>query len=269
MEDLRSVADQAIDRANELTEEAWPDSANRNRLDEVLAYARVVIQRSDAALVSNGVDSELEGSLTVFVNAPEQVAAEFEPWSEGLLDQLHRLSVAQGRDLEQEMKNAATTFQRSARKRFAAIERKAEDARSQVEALTTDLAARRAEIGDLVEQFRTEQTEATDTRLAQFGTRVQELQEAAERHAASVETLLTEQGEAFRRVQDERAEEFREREQRYEAQIDELQSGIREQGESLVVDMEAMKDKSAKLVGAIGITGTAERYGEEFVEQRG
>jgi uncharacterized membrane protein YsdA (DUF1294 family) len=137
-----------------------------------------------------------------------------------------------------------------------------------VEELTANLEGRRAEIDALAEQFRVQQEEAIEARFAQLDARTQDLQAAAERHAQSIEALMTEQAEVFRKAQDERAEEHREREKGHQSNFELLEASTKRRTDTLVSEITAMKDRSAELVGAIGITGTAERYGKEFDEQQ-
>jgi hypothetical protein len=268
LSNLAKVAVLATNTGAELDASHWSDPEARERVLAVLAYVQLMIEGSDAALISSAVRSELEATLTEFVNAPEQLASESEPWVDRLLDATARLPRVQGRDFEQAAKQAAKTFQRSAQQRFSAVEKRATEAQSNMEALTTDLEARRAEVDAIAEQFRVQQEETIEARFAQLDARTQDLQAAAERHAQSLEALTTEQSEAFRKAQDERAEGYREREQGYESRFEELESGAKGRADALVSEINTMKDRSAELVGAIGITGTAERYGKEFEEQQ-
>lgn len=104
MKQLLETAVRAVGRASKLDESEWSDSESRNRLQEVVAYAELVIEGSDGALVSHAAESSLEATLLELVDAPQQVAVESEPWMERLLDQLGRLPRAQGRDFEQAAK---------------------------------------------------------------------------------------------------------------------------------------------------------------------
>lgn len=268
LSNLTKLAIQASNVEGELDASQWSDSETRERAHEVLAYVQLMIEGSDAPLVSHGAGSELEATLSEFINAPEQIAIESEPWVDRLLDATARLPRAQGRDFEQAAKKAAEKFQRSAQVRFRSIKKRTTEAQSEIQALTADLEARRAEVDAIAQQFRLQQDEEIAARFAQVDARTQDLQTAAERHAQSIELLTTEQSEVFRKAQDERAEEHREREQGYESQFEEMESGMKERADALVSEMNAMKGRSAELVGAIGITGTAERYGKEFEEQQ-
>jgi hypothetical protein len=265
---LAKIAVHATTAGSELDASQWPDTGTRERVLAVLAYTQLMIEGSEIMLISSVVASEIEATLTEFVNAPEQLASESGPWVDRLLDLTTRLPRAQGRDFEQAAKKAARTFQRSAQQRFAAVEKRAEEAQSNVEALAENLTGQRAEINALAEQFRVQQEEAAEARFAQLDARTQDLQAAAERHAQSIEALMTEQAEVFRKAQDERAEEHREREQGNQSQFELLEASTNRRAETLVSEITAMKDRSAELVGAIGITGTAERYGKEFDDQK-
>ena len=265
---LQVRAEEASEHIDLIEEDQWPDTSTRDRLREVLAYVRLVLGRTDGALVAPTLVQELEESLGAVVSAPQQVFETFTSWLDTLLARVARLPGSRERDIEQEVKAAAATFQRSAQQRFNALKRQAETVQAEVEGLRAQLTERQAEIGTLVEQFREQQAQATEERLAQLDARSQEIQATVERHAQSIDALLTEQTEAFRKVQDERAEEHRVREREIEATFAEVESQSRERLEILVSEIEGMKTKSAELVGAIGVTGTAERYGKEFDAQR-
>jgi hypothetical protein len=268
LESLRRRAEEVAEQTREFQEGMWPDKGSRRRLEDVLAYVQLVLDNTDGALVAPALIQELDASLAAIIDTPGQVYAEFETWLSSLLDRLARLPVSRGRDVEQQVKRAARTFQRSAQQRFNALNRQTEAVRASVEELTAELAERKAEIDALVEEIRARQDQATEERLTQLDARSQEIQATVERHAQSIDALLTEQTEAFRTVQDERAVEHRTREEAYEAQFAELEKTSRERVDALVAEIDAMKVKSAELVGAIGITGTAERYGREFESQQ-
>ena len=57
----------------------WSDPETRERVLKVLAYTQLMVEGSDASLVSSVVGSELEAPLSEFVNAPEQLALESGP----------------------------------------------------------------------------------------------------------------------------------------------------------------------------------------------
>jgi hypothetical protein len=265
---LAKVAVLATTAGAELEASHWPDAETRERVLKVLAYTQLMTEGSDASLVSSVVGPELEATLTELVNAPEQLALESGPWVDRLLDLVARLPRAQGRDFEQAAKKAARTFQRSAQQRFAAVERRVDETQTRMVTLAESLELRRAEVDAIADEFRAQQEQAIETRFAQLDARTQDLQATAERHAQSIEALATEQSEAFRKAQDERAEEYREREQGQESQFESLKADMEQRSDALVTEMSNMKDRSAELVGAIGITGTAERYGKEFDDQK-
>jgi hypothetical protein len=268
LERLQERAEEASEHIGHIEEAQWPDVNSRSRLREVLAYVQLVLASTDGALVAPALTQELEESLGAVVNAPQQVFETFPSWLDTLLARVARLPTSRERDIEQEVKSAAVTFQRSAQQRFNALQRQTETVRSEVEGLASQLIERQAEIGTLVEQFREQQTQAAEERLTQLDARSQEIQATVERHAQSIDALLTEQAEAFRRVQDERTEEHRVREHQIEASFADLENGSRKRVEALMSEIDAMKMKSAEMVGAIGITGTAERYGKEFDAQQ-
>jgi hypothetical protein len=193
---LLEIAGHAVDRASELDESMWPDPESRKRLREVLGYAQLVIACSDGALVSHSAGSSVEATLTELVNAPEQIATEFEPWMERLLDQLTRLPVAQGRNFEQQAKDAAATFQRSAQQRMSVLERAYMSTKEHAEALQARL-----------EEINVEQAAASEGRL-------QELRQAI----TEADTTFKERLQGYEsNLETERAEGLRQRGEQVEA----------------------------------------------------
>lgn len=267
-DELDALQNATVEMTGRLDELPWPDD-RRERAREVLAYISLTLSTTDPVLLASSVVGELTQRFTQTTNEPGLGGDDrFNDWIGGLLNAVGRLPVGSGRQFEQAAKKAAKTFQRSAQQRFSAVERRSAKAQSDVEALTANLEGRRAEIDALAERFRAQQEEAIEARFTQLDARTQDLQATAERHAQSIEALMTEQSEAFRKAQDERAEEYRERDKGYESHFETLEADAKRRVDALVSEMNTMRDRSAELVGAIGITGTAERYGKEFDEQQ-
>jgi hypothetical protein len=265
---LRKQAERAAEVASDLDQGAWSSPDWHKQAEGILAYARLVLQATDAELVSPAIYDSLSARLQEWIDSPGQFAADRDAWCNQILEGLAQLPVGRGRDVEQQVKAAAATFQRSAQQRFTGIHRQTETVGAEVQALEAHLVERRAEIEGLIEQARVQQDQAGVERLSQLDARSQEIKATVELHAQSIDSLLTEQTEAFRKVQDERAVEYRDQQQAYKEQIGEIETDSRRRVDELVAEIETMKKKSAELVGAIGITGTAERYGKEFEEQR-
>jgi hypothetical protein len=270
LESLQHLAERATEVLSDFDDQAWPSPDVHQQIEAIVVYARLVLQATDAELVSPDVGQRLANRLNEWIDTPTSVIEPevLDPWRNQILEALGQQPAGRGRDAEQQMKRAAATFQRSAQQRFNAVNRQTEKVRTEVEGLAASLVENRAGLEALVEQIRQQQDQATEERLSALDARSQEIQATVERHAQSIEALSIEQGEAFRKVQDERAEEHREREQKFETQMSELETQWRERVDALVADIDGMKIRSAELVGAIGVTGTAERYGEEFTEQR-
>ncbi len=258
---LLETAGHAVDRASELDESMWPDPASRERVRDILAYALLVISRSDGALVSHSAGSNVEATLTEFVNAPEQIATEFESWMERLLDQLTRLPIAQGRDFEQEAKNAAATFQRSAQRRLSVLEREYGSTKENAEALQARL-----------EEISVEQASASESRLQElrqaitdadttFKERLQGYESNLETERAEGLRQRGEQVEAFQAAQVERAS-------RAEEILAGFETDLRNRSAEALESLEQSRERASELVDLVATSSTAGAFGKEAHAQK-
>jgi hypothetical protein len=238
------------------------------RLEEALGFAALVIDKTDPDLVPDAAHNELSGALTQI--SDQVVAAEGDPasYTDTFLNALTRLPAAKGEITAQDLKATVADFQRSAKQRLTALSKQIETARGEAQAVASEIEARREEFGEVVETKKQEFGEMIDGRVEALNTQLEELQGAVETEKQRVENLATEQGEAFRQAQEERAAEFKEKGQAYEERVSVIEKDAKERIDTLVNEIEEMKDRSAKLVGAIGITGTAGRYKNEADEQK-
>jgi hypothetical protein len=239
--------------------QAAPDDLRR--LEDVLAYASVVIDQVDSELVTEGAHTTVTQRLTELRDNAVSAGANPNPYAEGLLDALRQLPADPRAVVADEVKETVARVQRSASQRLNALKRQAQQ-------LSESITASRQELDQQVQQYRDEQQQQAAEQLAQLSQRVQEIHDAIESERQRIETTVTEQADRFRAAQDERADRFQQREQEHAERLDRLENESQERVQTLVTEIERMQEESARLVGAIGITGTAERYGNEANEQR-
>lgn len=168
----------------------------------------------------------------------------------------------------QELKQTVANVQRSATQRPSAIARQVRSVRTNPENLASEIEAQRAEWGEAIEARKQEFDETIEARVSDLRAQLDDVRSLLETEKQGIAGPATEQSEQFRQAQDARAEEFKTRAEGYEERISKLESELKRQVADLVTEIEQMKERSAQLVGAIGVTGTAERYGKEADEQR-
>jgi len=198
LETLQKLAAQAAEVLNGVDDAACPDSAIRERLQAVMAYARLVLESADAMLVPDAVN-DLAAAFQEWIDGTDAIIATPDGWIERILAGLSRLPAAQGRNLEQAVKDAAATFQRSAQQRLAALNGEVDTARNEVKELLSELAIRRAEIDAVVKEARQQQDEAVAERLAHIDARTQEISDRVEQEVQRIDSLVVEQTESSER----------------------------------------------------------------------
>jgi phage-related protein len=267
---LKDLREHAKDARNETAriEESWPDDATRKRFESVLAYATVVLEATDADLVSEAAADEIRAALYRISTDATSVPANADSWSEAVLDGLAKLPVSRGREVEQAVKDAAATFQRSSQQRLAAVSDDVTTTKNAVEELKTSIEERRAELASTIEDRKNEiktEIESLETgfhaKLTEF-----EAQVAAERSALS--ELRSTHTSEHEEAEEQRRAAAKERLETAEKELARFQAEAKQEVEERVAEIRRMENESAQLVGAIGLAGTAERYGEEVTEQK-
>lgn len=265
---LEEQLEQAVDVLGQLPESAWPTPADRQRFERIFAYAQIVFQATDPDLVGPAVLQQLSEALQQWIEGPEAIVGTSDPWRDRLLDGIARLPASRGRDIEQEVKDAAATFQRSARQRLAALE---SDFRSTQQEITT---ARTR-----LDTINSEITSASTERLGELATAIDEMRTGFEQRLQGYETNLETEREEGLRQRGEQAAAFEEAQagrtaaanaslEAGKSELELLKASSRREIEIFVNEIRRMKEDSEKLVGVIGSIGTAERYGEDAKQQK-
>jgi hypothetical protein len=258
---LQSVAEAARINVSGVVDEHPQYREQMERLDAVLAYAITVISRSDFRLVGDAIYEALMSTLVALRDQAQTqtaaVAQNAATHGSNVLDYLARFPPAKGRLREQAIVGMLADFQREAQRRLDALMTEISGVRTSMKAAEEDEANRLAALDATITE-----------RTASFNEAVTETQRSIGVQRQQLEQALTDQAERFRAAQDERNESFKEQFEKVENTFDQTASEAHSRLNAAVSDIERMREESAQLVGAIGITGTAERYDEEAKTQR-
>jgi hypothetical protein len=208
------------------------------RLENTLGFARVVIEKTDPELMSEAAHQHVSSALTQIEHDP--VTAATSPASaDTVLQALLQLPAARGELAAQKLKEVVANVQRSGQMRLHALERQIQETK--------------ASFGD--------NAEALQARLTQLG-------ESIEAEKTQLESLSTEQAEHFRIAQEERGQAFSQQSEDFQRRITELEERQTAEAQSHLEEIKRMEEETRRLVGAISIAGSANRYGKIANEQR-
>lgn len=268
LESLTDLARQAAEAMHDVPDDDWPSDDVRDRTLGVLGYARVALETSDAALLSDQAHQLISNALSQFTGNPAQAALSGDPWSSSLIDAVAALPVARDRMVDQAVKDAAANFQRSAQQRLNAFGQGVSDAQAELETVKTTIETRKAELGTAIDERRSELATEIESLQSGFEEKLVAFQAQIESEQAALSTLRTSQTTAFDTAEEQRNTAAKERLAKAEAELEELQASSKREVEARVAEIRRMETESAQLVGAIGLAGTAERYGEEVKDQK-
>jgi phosphate uptake regulator len=265
---LRKAAHEAEKAMRALPDEAWADKEARTRCLRVLAYACVALDASSGDLVSDQARQAITNALAGFSENPASVAEAADPPTSTLVDAIALLPIARGREVEQAVKDAAANFQRSAQQRLNALRRELDTAKSEIASLGDTIQERGVELGTTIDQ----RTGEANNRIEELQSSFTEQIEAFERHIAQEREALSEfrtrQTAVFEEAEEHRIVAARDRLAEAQEELDKMQASAMEEVNERVAEIRRMEIESSELVGAIGLAGTAERYGEEAQQQK-
>lgn len=170
--------------------------------------------------------------------------------------------------MEQSVKDAAANFQRSAQQRLNALKDEYAETKADLAALKSQIEERQAELATAIEERRNEiSTEITALQTA-FAQQLAQYEQQIASEQTALSKLRTTQTSEFEAAEERRAATAKERFEAAEQELERIETEAREEVGQRVAEIRRMEKESAQLVGAIGLAGTAERYGEEVKEQR-
>lgn len=241
-------AQRALDKLEDAQRDQ--DPAGLIRLEAVLDYASVVFGRTESALLAESVRQALINSFGEIANNAPAAAAATDSYATAILDQLARLPAVQGRDWEQQVREAAANFRRSTSAHLNAIEGEVRTVREGLGSFQSDLA-----------QAREEAFAEVEARQTQFDERLTEMQATVAQLGAQSETQLTSQQEAFEEQQQEQRAAARK-------QSEQIDQEVRDESEDLISDLQEMKAQAEDLVGAVGAATVANGFGKHADNER-
>ncbi len=248
---LRETAERASEGLGQLSE---PERAGETeavlRLEHVLSYSSLVLESTEGELVSEAVFQAITAQLSQIEGDPVAAIANAVAWSDGLLDAVSRLPVSKGQDFAQGARKAAANYRRSVQQQLHAIAGDAETARTSV-----------AEVEAAAQASTVKVKSGLDAVAAGFTAKLAEYEQALTTERSLIEATKTSHAETFREAQAQRDEDAK-------ADITKLLADAANEVAERVSEIQRMEAESADLVGAIGLAGTAEGYGQEAREQR-
>lgn len=265
---LREEACETQELLQDLAADAWPSTATRSRTLGVFAYARTILETTDPELLSDLAFQQVSTSLAQFKANPAAGPTNADPWTSTVLDAIAQLPAARDREVEQSVKDAAANFQRSAQQRLNALKDEYAGTKSELQGLKTEIEQRREELSTAIEESKTEILTEIASLEAAFAQKLVQYEQQLANEQTALSKLRTTQTSEFEASEALRAAAAKERLEAAAVELDRIETEARDEVGRRVAEIRRMENESAQLVGAIGLAGTAERYGEEVKDQK-
>jgi len=191
-----------------------------------------------------------------------------EGYVDPILVYVNALPVAHDRDVEQAVRDAAANFQRSATQRIRAVEESSTKAIADLDQRRATLEAQLAALETGTATAKSDVETQMDALTADFEKKLTAYDVNLVNQRASFDNLVTSHSETFAESQTERATEFDVALATAQQRLDAFELRVGQEVDERVAEIRRMEDESSKLVGAIGLAGTSERYGVEAVAQK-
>lgn len=220
------------------------------RLEAALAYASLIVERTDPRLLGATAHQQLVAVLGEIAGNPAAAAANPDTYADRLLDWVSRLPAATDREWEQAVREAAGNFRRSTSQHLNAVDNEVVELRSALQDLRTEIsAAQQQSVAD------------TDELRAGFEQRLASIEDAATTSREQIDAAARRQQQTFEQEQAQREEDAKER----WAAIEER---FRASGESVLADLDEMRTKTEGIVGAVGTAAVANHFGNDADRER-
>jgi hypothetical protein len=265
---LREEALETQETLQDLPADAWPSKATRSRTLGVFGYARTILETTDPELLSDQTFQQVSSALAQFKSNPAAGASTADPWTSTLIDAIAQLPAARDREVEQSVKDAAANFQRSAQQRLNALKDEYAGTKTDLQELKAEIEERRAELGAAIDQSKTEISTEIASLEAVFEQKLAQFEQQLASEQTALSKLRTTQSSEFESAEERRAASAKERLEAADEELQRIETEARDEVATRVAEIRRMENESAQLVGAIGLAGTAERYGEEVKEQK-
>jgi hypothetical protein len=278
---LQAALVQAIGAMQGLNEEqraAVPTEA-LTQLEQVVSYAQLVVERTRPELISTTAHGSLNAAVAPIAADPLTCLASPQAHADAVINALSAFPISRGRGLEQVAQGVIGEFEKAASERIAALQQRVVDLGGQLETLSASIATESARLGTeietagttlktTVETLATTAQTSVDTLVNNLHAKVTEFEGVLTAQRAALDEVRATQSEQFSTSQGERATAFQQEIARAREELTNLDERARDEVETRVAEIRRMEDDASKLVGAIGLAGTAERYGEEAKAQK-
>lgn len=226
------------------------------RLEGGLAFARVCLAATDVGLITDQAKDALIAAATDIAEQPE-LAAEDAQNFDALIAAVLLLPVARGRDVEQAVKDAATSYQRSMAQRIRALEEQHDAARNALAETQQQIAA----ASDEVKTALAVEAEAIQAEINELGEKI-----AA--HQAALDAQMTRHTEAFNLSQEDNSRRFQEQAENFSQTLAERLASADTEVAASAAKVREIADDVGVLAGAITLKETAKHYEGEADLQR-
>lgn len=255
---IQESVELGLDGLAGLTVEERSDEEAVTRLERTLACAGLMVGGTAGELLSESAFTQLSSALIRVHSDPATAAANAVAWADAVLDALALLPArSDGAEVAQAAREAAANYQRSVQQRLRALHDDIGEADQSVSAV-------RSAVDEAAKTLKVEM----DAVAAAFEAKLAAQDAALSKERSAIESVKTDHAETFRAAQAERDTKFGDMLSEAKGDLSELLEDAAASVAARVAEIERMERESADLVGAIGLAGTAERYGEEVQEQR-
>jgi len=258
LERARESVKEAHNRLYDLgAEERKEYKVGLTRLERAIAYATVVLEATQPDMLVAGTAQAVINAADQITNNPSAALQGADAYADGLITAVAPIPLARDRDVEQQVREAAATFQRSAGQRLGALKDEINQVQEELETLKQGVA----------DTSGTVSTEISG-QVTAFEAKLTELEQTIATQRQALDDQMTRQSSAFSETQEERATEFQEGMEAFRSELARSQKRAQEDVDKRVAEIRRMEEESRQLVGAIGVAGTADRYTQEAKEQR-
>jgi hypothetical protein len=140
---LRNAREHVRDAHDELyhLDEAERDGSKSQLecLDKAIVYATVVLDATDADLLTANAASAVVSAAQLIANGPSTALQSSDSHADALLNAVALIPAARDRDVEQQVKDAAATFQRSAGQRLSNLNEDLDGLKRKLNAVKTEI----------------------------------------------------------------------------------------------------------------------------------
>jgi hypothetical protein len=217
------------------------------KLDDVVSDANAVLDVADARLLSSRAFESVQAAACAIANDPRSAVEAPDAHAEALAEAIALLPVTR-KEIERQVHAAADALHASTGDRLDALRLAVDAEAERLQRLGSDVERWSAQV-----ELHGERQGALDEKLAATEAAIAEQGRALDEHVAR-------QSDAFAEGERGRAAEFQAQLELFRGELGRAQQEAADEVAAHVAEIRRMEQESAKLVGAIGLAGTAEFY---------